>query len=133
MAESAAARSGLAASERDVLLATKLHRPVSRPDLVLQRVAAALPEASVAALAARTEGWAAGLHLAALSLRGQDDAAGFVAAFTGSHRCSPICSAPGCRPNSRTARRNCTVTRPPGASSTGWPTRRSGTRWPPGK
>jgi hypothetical protein len=26
------------------------------------------------------------LHLAALSLRGQDDAAGFVAAFTGSHR-----------------------------------------------
>ena len=31
----------------------------------------ALPEASVAALAARTEGWAAGLQLAALSLRGQ--------------------------------------------------------------
>ena len=41
---------------------------------------------SVAALAARTEGWAAGLQLAALSLRGHDDAAGFVAAFTGSHR-----------------------------------------------
>ena len=38
------------------------------------------------ALAARTEGWAAGLQLAALSLRGQDDAAAFVAAFTGSHR-----------------------------------------------
>jgi LuxR family maltose regulon positive regulatory protein len=53
---------------------------------LLQRVAAALPEASVAALADRTEGWAAGLHLAALSLRGQDDAAAFVAAFTGSHR-----------------------------------------------
>ena len=34
----------------------------------------------------RTEGWAAGLQLAALSLRGHDDAAGFVAAFTGSHR-----------------------------------------------
>ena len=41
---------------------------------------------SVAALAARTEGWAAGLQLAALSLRGHDDAAAFVAAFTGSHR-----------------------------------------------
>jgi LuxR family maltose regulon positive regulatory protein len=41
---------------------------------------------AVAALAARTEGWAAGLQLAALSLRGQDDAAAFVAAFTGSHR-----------------------------------------------
>ena len=38
------------------------------------------------ALAARTEGWAAGLQLAALSLHGQPDAAGFVAAFTGSHR-----------------------------------------------
>src|SRR6266571_2544815 len=33
-----------------------------------------------------TEGWAAGLQLAALSLRGQEDAAGFVAAFSGSHR-----------------------------------------------
>jgi ATP/maltotriose-dependent transcriptional regulator MalT len=53
---------------------------------LLQRAASALPDASVAALAARTEGWAAGLQLAALSLRGQDDAAAFVAAFTGSHR-----------------------------------------------
>ena len=53
---------------------------------LLQHAASALPDASVAALAARTEGWAAGLQLAALSLRGQDDAAGFVAAFTGSHR-----------------------------------------------
>src|SRR4029077_15505437 len=35
--------------------------------------------------AARTEGWAAGLQLAALSLRGQDDAAAFVAAFPGRH------------------------------------------------
>ena len=41
---------------------------------------------AVAALAERTEGWAAGLQLAGLSLRGQDDIAGFVAAFTGSHR-----------------------------------------------
>ena len=38
------------------------------------------------ALTARTEGWAAGLQLAALSLRGRTDAAGFVAAFSGSHR-----------------------------------------------
>ena len=45
-----------------------------------------LPEAAVAALTARTEGWAAGLQLAALSLRGRTDAAGFVAAFSGSHR-----------------------------------------------
>ena len=45
-----------------------------------------LSDESVAALAERTEGWAAGLQLAALSLRGQPDIAGFVAAFTGSHR-----------------------------------------------
>ena len=45
-----------------------------------------LPDAAAAALAARTEGWAAGLQLAGLSLRGQADVAGFVAAFTGSHR-----------------------------------------------
>ena len=53
---------------------------------LLQHAASGLPDASVAALAARTEGWAAGLQLAALSLRGQHDAAAFVAAFTGSHR-----------------------------------------------
>ena len=41
----------------------------------------------MAALAARTEGRApAGLQLAALSLRGHEDAAAFVAAFTGSRR-----------------------------------------------
>ena len=45
-----------------------------------------LPGAAVAALAARTEGWAAGLQLAGLSLRGHADVAGFVAAFSGSHR-----------------------------------------------
>jgi LuxR family maltose regulon positive regulatory protein len=45
-----------------------------------------LPAPAVAALTARTEGWAAGLQLAGLSLRGQADAAGFVAAFSGSHR-----------------------------------------------
>jgi LuxR family transcriptional regulator, maltose regulon positive regulatory protein len=45
-----------------------------------------LPDDAVAALEARTEGWAAGLQLAALSLRGQEDTASFVAAFSGSHR-----------------------------------------------
>jgi LuxR family transcriptional regulator, maltose regulon positive regulatory protein len=45
-----------------------------------------LPGPAVAALTARTEGWAAGLQLAALSLRGHADPAGFVAAFSGSHR-----------------------------------------------
>ena len=54
----------------------------ARPGAPLLQV----PEAVAAALAARTEGWAAGLQLAGLSLRGQDDVDGFVAAFTGSHR-----------------------------------------------
>src|SRR6202020_1080360 len=45
-----------------------------------------LPEAAAAALTGRTEGGAAGPELAALSLRGQADPAGFVAAFSGSHR-----------------------------------------------
>jgi ATP/maltotriose-dependent transcriptional regulator MalT len=40
----------------------------------------------VAALAARTEGWAVGLQLATMSLRGHRDPAAFVASFTGSHR-----------------------------------------------
>ena len=40
----------------------------------------------VAALDARTEGWAAGLQLAGLSMRGHDQTAAFVEAFTGSHR-----------------------------------------------
>lgn len=38
----------------------------------------------LAAMAARTEGWIAGLQLAALSLQGHQDRHGFVAAFTGS-------------------------------------------------
>ncbi|HEV7650456.1 MAG TPA: tetratricopeptide repeat protein [Actinophytocola sp.] len=53
----------------------------------------ALEPALVAALEARTEGWAAGLQLAALSARthggaadGSGDVAGFVEAFSGSHR-----------------------------------------------
>jgi len=45
-----------------------------------------LPATAARELTARTEGWAAGLRLAGLSLRGHADAAGFVAAFSGSHR-----------------------------------------------
>jgi LuxR family maltose regulon positive regulatory protein len=40
----------------------------------------------VQALEGRTEGWVAGLQFAALSLRGVSDVAGFIDAFTGSHR-----------------------------------------------
>ncbi len=40
----------------------------------------------VAALEARTEGWISGLHLAALSMQGREDAHAFVEAFTGGHQ-----------------------------------------------
>jgi LuxR family maltose regulon positive regulatory protein len=39
----------------------------------------------VAALETRTEGWIAGLQLAAISLQGHQDAPGFIKSFTGSH------------------------------------------------
>ena len=59
--------------------AAALMHEVLGPDLPLA-------EASVTALDARTEGWAAGLQLAALSLRGHPDADRFIASFSGSHR-----------------------------------------------
>ena len=40
----------------------------------------------VAALEARTEGWIAALQLAALSMQGRDDVAGFIAGFAGDDR-----------------------------------------------
>ena len=69
------------------LRAAELRFTADEAAAMLREAAGAdLPDAAVAALAARAEGWAAGLQLAGLSLRGQEDVAGFVAAFTGSHR-----------------------------------------------
>ena len=45
-----------------------------------------LPAEAIAALEERTEGWIAGLQLAALSMRGRQDVSGFVAAFAGTNR-----------------------------------------------
>jgi len=45
-----------------------------------------LSASQVSALEKRTEGWIAGLQLAALSIRGCGDASDFIQAFTGSHR-----------------------------------------------
>ena len=45
-----------------------------------------LAPSDVEALEKRTEGWIAGLQLAALSLQGQPDAGRFISAFTGSNR-----------------------------------------------
>ena len=53
--------------------------------LLNQMLGLALPPEDVRALWQRTEGWAAGLHLAGLSLRGRvgDEAAGFIGTFAG--------------------------------------------------
>jgi LuxR family maltose regulon positive regulatory protein len=54
-----------------------------------QRMGLNLAAADVAALDRRTEGWIAGLHMAALALQGisaERDASAFIAAFTGAHR-----------------------------------------------
>ena len=55
-------------------------------ELLGATVGAELPEVAVAALGNRTEGWAAGLQLAALSLQGRSDIGEFVEGFSGSHR-----------------------------------------------
>jgi len=53
----------------------------------LQRVMGLnLSSEDIAALERRTEGWIAGLQLAALSMRGHEDVSGFIQAFTGSSR-----------------------------------------------
>jgi LuxR family maltose regulon positive regulatory protein len=46
----------------------------------------ALTSEEIAALEARTEGWIAGLQLAAISLQGRSDAASFIESFAGSNR-----------------------------------------------
>jgi len=45
-----------------------------------------LSEKDVTALETRTEGWIAGLQLAALSMRGREDVSGFIRAFAGDNR-----------------------------------------------
>jgi LuxR family transcriptional regulator, maltose regulon positive regulatory protein len=60
--------------------------PEEAAELLRTAVGPELPEAAVAALGDRTEGWVAGLQLAALSLQGRSDITEFVEGFSGSHR-----------------------------------------------
>ncbi len=53
---------------------------------LLKGSGASLSTEQVNALHTRTEGWAVGLKMAALSIRGQHDIDRFIAGFTGSHR-----------------------------------------------
>jgi LuxR family maltose regulon positive regulatory protein len=60
--------------------------PAEAAEFLNQVMGLNLSAEEVAALEERTEGWIAGLQLAALSMRGQQDAAGFIQAFAGDHR-----------------------------------------------
>ncbi len=60
--------------------------PEESARFINQAMGADLTSEFVAALESRTEGWIAGLQLAAISMRGREDVAGFVQAFAGSHR-----------------------------------------------
>jgi LuxR family maltose regulon positive regulatory protein len=55
-------------------------------ELLRAAIGPKLSDSAALALAERTEGWAAGLQLAALSLQGRNDLTGLVEAFSGSHR-----------------------------------------------
>ena len=55
-------------------------------DFLQRSLSLALTPDQIAALENRTEGWIAGLQMAALSMRGRDDISGFIQSFTGSHR-----------------------------------------------
>lgn len=69
------------------LRATDLRFTLSEAADFLNRVMGLdLAEQDVAALEARTEGWIAGLQLAAISMQGREDKATLIESFTGSHR-----------------------------------------------
>lgn len=55
-------------------------------DFLNQAMGLGLSAKDVEALEERTEGWAVGLQMAALSLQGRRDVGGFIEQFTGSHR-----------------------------------------------
>ena len=59
--------------------------PAEAADFLCQAMGLNLSAQDVAALETRTEGWIAGLQLAAISMQGHQDAAGFIKSFTGSH------------------------------------------------
>ncbi len=60
--------------------------PTEAAAFLNQAMALGLSAADIAALEERTEGWIAGLQLAALSVQGHRDASGFIQTFAGDHR-----------------------------------------------
>ena len=74
------------AGELTELRATDLRFQLDETNELLSGAGITLSAAAVESLQARTEGWVAGLRLAALSLAGRPDAERFVAEFSGSER-----------------------------------------------
>ncbi|MGD0698399.1 MAG: LuxR C-terminal-related transcriptional regulator [Trebonia sp.] len=66
--------------------ATDLRFTLEEARALLETAGVVLPEPALALLHERTEGWAAGLRLAALSLAGHPDPESFAAEFSGSER-----------------------------------------------
>ncbi len=60
--------------------------PLEAAEFLNQVMDLSLSAKDVAALETRTEGWIAGLQLAALSMQGHQDIPGFIQAFAGDHR-----------------------------------------------
>jgi LuxR family maltose regulon positive regulatory protein len=60
--------------------------PSEAAEFLSQTMGLDLSPEDVAALERRTEGWIAGLQLAAVSMKGREDASSFIESFTGSHR-----------------------------------------------
>ncbi len=59
--------------------------PAEAADFLNQAMGLNLSAENIAVLETRTEGWIAGLQLAALSMQGHQDTASFIKSFTGSH------------------------------------------------
>lgn len=60
--------------------------PAEAAEFLNQGMGLNLSDEDVAALETRTEGWIAGLQMAAISMKGIQDVEGFIQSFTGSHR-----------------------------------------------
>ncbi|HMA37838.1 MAG TPA: AAA family ATPase, partial [Chloroflexia bacterium] len=74
-------------SQLTELRATDLRfTPAEAATFLNQVMGLGLAAADVSALETRTEGWIAGLQLAALSMRGREDIPGFIRAFSGDNR-----------------------------------------------
>jgi len=70
----------------ELRLADLRFSPAEAAEFLNHAMGLTLSTEEIVALESRTEGWIAGLQLAAISMKGRQDTSGFVQSFTGSHR-----------------------------------------------